>query len=110
MGAEQRDDDGRVDEDERVGDNDEWRAGSAAFGELFALLADAVEVEAGFEEEAGYERQGSCEAREDVGDGERELVSAGGGVAAWVSRVLEREEGEPYPAKAVANTRYCAQG
>lgn len=46
-------DDGRVDEDKRVRDDDEWRAGRLAAREALATLASSGEIIAALEEQAG---------------------------------------------------------
>lgn len=81
MCAEQRDDDGRVYEDDRVRDDDKRRAGRVAAGQALALLLLAGEVVAAFEEEARDDGQQSRCVGEAVGDGNGETGQAGGGIA-----------------------------
>jgi len=71
MGAEQRDDNGRVDEDERVGDDDDRRASLVSAGQTLAAFEK-------YARDNGQERRG---AGEDVGDGNGEAAYAGEGIA-----------------------------
>jgi len=52
MSADESNDDGRVDEDERVRDNYEWRALDLAASQMLAALLPAREVIAALEQEA----------------------------------------------------------
>lgn len=56
MSANQGDDDARVDEDERIGDDDERRALDLAAAQALAALLTTCKVIATFQQQSGHNR------------------------------------------------------
>ena len=93
MCAEQGDDDGRVDEDDGVGDNDKRRTLNGTPRHATAALLSARQIIAALEEYTRDKRKGRSEASEGVGDGDREPASTGASIAGEVSRVERLRRG-----------------
>jgi hypothetical protein len=81
MCTEQRKNNGRVYEDDGIRDSDKRWADCLTGWCAAAMLLTFSEVVAAFEEQASDDGEGGSEASEELGDGDREPVRAGGCVA-----------------------------
>jgi hypothetical protein len=81
MRAEQSDDNGRIDEDDGVGDNHERRTLDCTPRHTAAALLSTRQVIAALEQYAGHERKGGSESSEGVGDGDRKPASTGASIS-----------------------------
>lgn len=85
MRSQERDHNGRVDEDDEVGDNHERRTLDLTPLHASAAFLTAREIVATFEKETRNDRKSSRKARKRLRDGQREACGAGGSVTGKVS-------------------------
>lgn len=105
MRSQERDNGSRVDEDDEIGYNHEgWAWDLAPLHVSIAFFA-AREIVTTFEQDTRYDRKSSRKANKRVGYGHREAVGARACVAGNVSK-RHPSSRSPYPAMAVAKTRY----